>query len=387
MKKIISLLLSLVILCGIAITGTQTGAYEIEQDNFSIKPNYVTGVQQFRRVVPVNDVVYTTEFLLNDNIFQDNISVIVNNEKINFDQSPIIIDNRTLVPLRSIFEALGATVYWDNDTQTVTAIKDDATIKLTIGVYEFYKNGAAVSIDVPGMIVNNRTLVPVRAISEAFDCDVEWNGETRTVIIESNEDVNYNNLSNDEKLMDFLQNDFENVYITMQADNYADIEEDDTYITCGHSLVAYDLIDLDGNGDNELVITSDPDYKDYYGKCLSIWDCDKNGEVQYVLAKCGSNSRSAYRYFIAKCYGELCLLETTGDHNSGGKMSARNTYRYDDGKWKKINSIYFNSFDSWWGDAGANAYEIDGEAQSPEYVEQCLEDFDANIEFLFSQIQ
>ena len=114
------------------------------------------------------------------------ITVKINDTAVTFDQPPIIYNDRTLVPLRAIFEALGATVTWDGETQTVTAEKGGTTIKLTIGEYGFYKNGSAISLDVPGMIVNDRTLVPVRAVSEAFDCTVDWDGDTQTVTIQTN---------------------------------------------------------------------------------------------------------------------------------------------------------------------------------------------------------
>ncbi|MCD8181614.1 MAG: hypothetical protein LUF26_09105 [Firmicutes bacterium] len=94
-----------------------------------------------------------------------------------------IIDDRTMVPLRAIFEALGASVEWDGDTQTVTSVKGDITVKLTIGENAIYKNGVATELDVAGQIVDDRTLVPVRAIAESFDSDVAWDADTQTVTI------------------------------------------------------------------------------------------------------------------------------------------------------------------------------------------------------------
>ena len=94
-----------------------------------------------------------------------------------------LIDNRTMVPLRAIFEALGASVEWDGETKTVTSVKDDTTVKLTVGENKLTVNGTEKALDVPGQIVENRTLVPVRAISEAFGCEVGWDAETRTVSI------------------------------------------------------------------------------------------------------------------------------------------------------------------------------------------------------------
>ena len=113
----------------------------------------------------------------------DEISVIVNGMSVVFDQPPIIENGRTLVPLRAIFESLGAEVEWDQPTQTVTAVRGDTTIALTIGSRILTKNGEEVMLDVPAQIVNSRTLVPVRAIAESFGAEVGWDQNTRTVTI------------------------------------------------------------------------------------------------------------------------------------------------------------------------------------------------------------
>ena len=111
------------------------------------------------------------------------VKVVLNGNRILFDQQPIIENGRTLVPLRKIFEALGASVEWDQNTKTVTSVKDDTKIVLTIGDSIMYVNGNPVKLDVPGKIVNNRTLVPARAVAEGFNCNVDWDNDTRTVII------------------------------------------------------------------------------------------------------------------------------------------------------------------------------------------------------------
>lgn len=114
------------------------------------------------------------------------ITVRVNGKNIAFDQPPVIEDGRTLVPLRAIFEALGAEVAWDGATQTVSASKKSINISLQIGSNVMLVNGAEKALDVPAKIVGGRTLVPVRAISEAFECAVSWDGKTKTVTINNN---------------------------------------------------------------------------------------------------------------------------------------------------------------------------------------------------------
>lgn len=114
---------------------------------------------------------------------QELIHVNFNDTYLNFDQPPIISEGRTLVPLRTIFEAMGASVDWNAETQTVTAVRGGDTVSLTIGSNVMYKNGTAVSLDVPAQIVNSRTLVPARAVAEAFGAFVGWDEPTRTVVI------------------------------------------------------------------------------------------------------------------------------------------------------------------------------------------------------------
>lgn len=114
------------------------------------------------------------------------ITVNLDEAPIAFDVPPQLIDGRTMVPLRKIFEALGATVSWDDETQTASAVKDDTTIQITIGEKILYKNGKGVTLDVPAQLVDDsRTLVPVRAISESLDVLVGWDDESSTVSLTS----------------------------------------------------------------------------------------------------------------------------------------------------------------------------------------------------------
>ena len=102
---------------------------------------------------------------------------------VSFDQEPIIVGDRTMVPVRAIFEAMGADVLWDADTRTVTSQLGDITVTMTIDHPVLTVNDAAKELDIPPMIVGGRTLVPVRAVSESFGCMVLWDAESRTVSI------------------------------------------------------------------------------------------------------------------------------------------------------------------------------------------------------------
>ena len=111
------------------------------------------------------------------------ITVFLNGEQLVFDVQPALESGRTLVPMRVIFEALGAEVTWDNDTFTAIAVKDDTTIKITIDDMKLYKNDEVIELDVPARLIDGRTLVPVRAVSEGMDAKVDWDNDNRKVII------------------------------------------------------------------------------------------------------------------------------------------------------------------------------------------------------------
>ena len=116
------------------------------------------------------------------------VNVNLNGKEVNcawYGQPATIVDGRTMVPLRAIFEALGADVIWDGGTRTVFAAKDGDVVELTVGRAELVKNKAIVPVDVPALIMNDRTLVPARAVAEAFGVFVEWDAASRTVLLTS----------------------------------------------------------------------------------------------------------------------------------------------------------------------------------------------------------
>ena len=114
---------------------------------------------------------------------EGDIRVVLDGRELAFEQPPVIVNDRTMVPMRAIFEALGATVTWDGVTRTVYSRLGKINISLTVGKKELIKNGTVISLDIPAQIINDRTLVPVRAISESFECDVNWDAKSRIVSI------------------------------------------------------------------------------------------------------------------------------------------------------------------------------------------------------------
>lgn len=111
------------------------------------------------------------------------IQVILNGAKLDFDVAPVILEGRTLVPLREIFNAMGVNVNWDGKNQIITAQSEGITINLPIGSKTPTVNNVIVPLDVPATIIGGRTLVPVRFISESSGAMVRWDESTKTIYI------------------------------------------------------------------------------------------------------------------------------------------------------------------------------------------------------------
>ena len=136
---------------------------------------------------------------------EEKIKVTLDGQAMDFDVAPIIQNDRVLVPMRAIFEELHCSVdYTDIDgRQIITAKNDGNTIGFKIGSNEMTVNGEKVSLDTAPIITDDRTLVPLRAVSEALDCSVDRNGDTKTVTIAPHK---YNEYYT-QKLMENLPND------------------------------------------------------------------------------------------------------------------------------------------------------------------------------------
>ena len=110
--------------------------------------------------------------------------VFSNGEQVDFDVEPVTENDRKLVGMRAIFESLGAEIAWNGEENKVTAVKDDTTIELQINQSVMHKNGEEITLDAPARIVNDRTMVPLRAVSEALDAKVDWIENLNRIVID-----------------------------------------------------------------------------------------------------------------------------------------------------------------------------------------------------------
>ncbi len=120
---------------------------------------------------------------ISDEMTTSDITVILNEQKLAFSQPPVIENGTTLVPMRAIFEAMGASVEWNGETKSITAVKDDTTINLTLNETMAKVNNNEITLAVPAKLINGNTMVPLRFISESLGAEVNWDGESRTVTI------------------------------------------------------------------------------------------------------------------------------------------------------------------------------------------------------------
>lgn len=126
--------------------------------------------------------------LLSGTVFaqdESKINVLIDNKVILFDVDPIVIEGRTMVPFRKIFEIFEFKVDWAASTSTVLANKGSQTIVLQINNKKSFVNNKQLIMDVPAQLINGRTMVPLRFISENIGATVNWIEETRTVNITS----------------------------------------------------------------------------------------------------------------------------------------------------------------------------------------------------------
>lgn len=121
-----------------------------------------------------------------------NLGVQVNEEPVVFNgQSPVIVDNVTLVPVRGVLETLGVTVVWDAETHTITLTDGEKTGTLTIDSDLFQTGDTSVQMAAPAQNINGSAMIPLRAVAEYFGAEVGWDAENRMVLVTKEPEVQY----------------------------------------------------------------------------------------------------------------------------------------------------------------------------------------------------
>ncbi len=187
--------------------------------------------------------------------------VMLDGEPVYFtDAAPTIENGRTLVPLRAIFEAMGAEVFWDSNKNTATAIKANTKVVLPIGSTQPTINGSVQQLDVPAKIINGRTLAPLRFVGEVFGGNVRWDQGTQTIYITS-PDASLKLSSTQKIFVHFIDvGQADAIYISLPDDQ--DILIDAGNRADGSTVVRY--LRNQGVDDIELLIATHP-HEDHIG--------------------------------------------------------------------------------------------------------------------------
>lgn len=175
----------------ILVAGIQEGGWDVKKDGVSVGEQIATkdgGTVYFKGGAGSYTLSYTNpsaqrekqEIVIPEH---EGITVKINSKYMYTDVAPVTQNDRTLVPMRAIFENLGAEIAWDDATETVTGTKDDLTVTLKIGDTTAYVNGREVTLDVPAMLLYDRTMVPIRFVSESLGAKVDWEEASKTVFI------------------------------------------------------------------------------------------------------------------------------------------------------------------------------------------------------------
>ena len=161
--------------------------------------------------------------------YEDDIRVTINGQNLIMDQPPVTIDDRTLVPMRDIFEGLGSSVEWNDDTHTAVSVLGKDKVEIQIDNKTAKKNDEDVTLDVPAKLINDTTLMPVRFVSESLGANVDWDDDTRTVSITTPGaegkaifTLNFDNLTSFQNNTDFITGaayDGKNVSLSKDVDH------------------------------------------------------------------------------------------------------------------------------------------------------------------------
>lgn len=257
------------------------------------------------------------------------VKVFVDGNEIVSDQSALLMNSRTMVPLRAIFEKLGAEVFWNDETKTVKAVKDGKEIELTIGMNHMRSGKMIVYLDVAPLLFNSRTLVPLRAVSEAFDCKVNWDGDTRTVTVESPSKV----FESTTKKEIVLSKDGTRYAVYYNADGKRVLVQKMIYSASGELTPAETVEETVYN------IYGDLESKLHQDGTREIFDYDQFHELRRYEIHSPDGSFKKYEYYKWRNGNLLSRTEENGDNlEIGSKITE---YSYYNG-WETLQSIRDN---------------------------------------------
>lgn len=203
----------------------------------------------------------------------DGVKVVVNGETVEFDDAqPVIINSRTMIPLRGVFEKLGYDVFWKAETKTAVIVaKNSSTIRIKVGDEKIYKGDEQLSAETVPQIIGGRMYLPLRAVGEAAGLKVQWNAADKTVYIGDGVIINKAEdraeAITDEEIRSVAVDLFTTAILETAADEYDDYIEKghtaDEYVQAVTAFIANESIGLNGQYKTELseLLESAADYR------------------------------------------------------------------------------------------------------------------------------
>ncbi len=227
-------------------------------------------------------------------------SVVLNGQQLSFDVPPVIQDGTTLVPLRAIFEPLGAVVNWDSSTQTVNAIKGQTEIRLTLGRVDAYVDGQTITLSVPAQSIDGRTMVPLRFVSNALGADVNWDPSSEQITIFTL-DCGGPPITTTLKVHYIDVGQADSIYI--QLPEHSDLLIDGGNEADGQMVVDY--LKAQGVDDIELLIATHPD-EDHIGGLPSVLEAFS---IEKIIDSGKTADTKIYKTYAADAQAEGCPWE------------------------------------------------------------------------------
>ncbi len=135
----------------------------------------------------VFNIILALGMISSSAIAETDIKININSTELVCDPTAIVENDRVLVPMRAIFEELGAKVVWDGEMKSIFASKDNFVIAMQIDnptMHIMSEENTSVELDVAPIIYKDRTMVPLRAVAEALKISIVWNEDTRSVNID-----------------------------------------------------------------------------------------------------------------------------------------------------------------------------------------------------------
>lgn len=219
----------------------------------------------------------------------EEVSVMLDGKQLDFDVPPQVINDRAMVPMRKLFETMGISVSWDENTQTITSKKNNKQVVMTLGDLLMKVDKRSVYLDAAPCEINNRTLVPIRALTEAYGFDVTWYEDTNTISILS---PNIHPRAYDK---------FKNYLIRYGEPNDSLPEYTIFYIDNSSPFSAlFTHIYMDGFTKNSLYLCYDYDDVNSYSLLITI-DNENSPDIYFAFKKSNVKKYHIYGHFPDPC--------------------------------------------------------------------------------------